>query len=368
LKIDKAIATHVRVPFVEPFRISSGCVAEKDAIILELHSDSLTGYGESSAMAGHFYSADTPEKCWSELCGFVLPAIVGREFECPENWNLSLDGLGAGNFTKAGVETAFWDLAAQIRNQPLHVVLGGGKEQVESGLAIGLYDDLRDMLRAIERYLVDGYRRVKVKIEPGRDIDVVNAVRKTFGDIPLFVDANGAYTPEHVDIFRALDQFGLLMFEQPYPGSFLEESAELQQLVETPICLDESLETPEQLQEAIRLGSFRIANFKIQRVGGFYRALQMDGICRKHGLTAWVGTMPELGIGQAQGAALASLDNFVYPTDVEASNRWFQDDIVSPFIHVQNGMIDLPSEPGLGVSIDRAKIQKYEIASRSFSQ
>jgi O-succinylbenzoate synthase len=158
------------------------------------------------------------------------------------------------------------------------------------------------------------------------------------------------------------------MFEQPYPGSFLEESAELQQLVHTPICLDESLETLEQLQEAIRLGSFRIANFKIQRVGGFYRALQMDGICRKHGLTAWVGTMPELGIGQAQGVALASLDNFVYPTDVEASKRWFQDDIVSPFIQVRNGMIDLPSEPGLGVCIDHAKLRTYEIASRSFLQ
>jgi O-succinylbenzoate synthase len=353
---------------VEPFRISSGCVVEKDAIILELHSDGLTGYGESSAMAGSFYSSDTPEKSWGELCEVVLPAMVGREFECPQDWNLALDGLCAGNFTKAGVETAFWDLAAQIRNQPLHVALGGGKEPVKSGLAIGLYDDLADMLRAIERYLVNGYRRVKVKIEPGHDIDIVNAVRRAFGDIPLFVDANGAYTPEYIDVFRALDEFGLMMFEQPYPGSFLEESAELQQRVQTPICLDESLETLEQLQEAIRLGSFRIANFKIQRVGGFYRALEMDDICRKHGITAWVGTMPELGIGQAQGAALASLDNFVYATDVEASDRWFQDDIVNPFIQVRNGTIDLPSKPGLGVSVDRAKIQMYQIASRSFSQ
>ena len=368
MKIDKAVATHVRVPFVEPFRISSGSVAEKDAIILELHSDGLTGYGESSAMAGSFYSVDTPEKSWFELCELVLPAIVGREFECPQSWNLALDGLRTGNFTKAGVETAFWDLASQIRNQPLHVTLGGHRKQVESGLAIGLYDDLTDMLRAIERYLVDGYRRVKLKIEPGRDVNVVSAVRNAFGDIPLFVDANGAYTPEYVNVFRALDEFGLMMFEQPYPSSFLEESAELQQLVRTPICLDESLETLEQLLEAIRLGSFRIANFKIQRVGGFYRALEMDGICRKHGLTAWVGTMPELGIGQAQGVALASLDNFAYPTDVEASDRWFRDDIVDPFIQVRNGAIDLPSGPGLGVVVDRAKIQTYEIASRSFSE
>jgi O-succinylbenzoate synthase len=193
-------------------------------------------------------------------------------------------------------------------------------------------------------------------------------VRNAFGDIPLFVDANGAYTPEHMNVFRALDEFGLLMFEQPYPGSFLEELAELQQAVQTPVCLDESLETREQLQEAIRLGSCRIANFKIQRIGGFYRALEMDRICRKHGVAAWVGTMPELGIGQAQGLALGSLDNFVYPTDVEASDRWFQDDIVNPFIQVRNGSIDLPATPGLGVNVDRARISKYEIASRSFSE
>jgi O-succinylbenzoate synthase len=215
---------------------------------------------------------------------------------------------------------------------------------------------------------VDGYRRVKVKIEPGRDLNIVKAVRNSFGDIPLFVDANGAYTPEHINVFRELDAFDLLMFEQPYPGSFLEELAELQQAVDTPVCLDESLETLEQLQEAIRLGSFQIANFKIQRVGGFYRALEMDAICRKHGLAAWVGTMPEFGIGQAQGIALASLDNFVYATDVEASDRWFRDDIVNPFIQVRDGAIDLPAGPGLGVSVDREKIRMYEIASRSFSQ
>lgn len=368
MKIDKIIATHVRVPFVEPFRISSGSVAEKDAIVLELHSDGLTGYGESSAMAGNFYSADTPEKSWRELCHLVLPSMVGRDFECPQSWNLALDGLCTSNFTKAGVETALWDLAAQIRNQPLHSVLGGSRGKIESGLAVGLYDEMADLLHAIERYLKDGYGRVKVKIEPGRDINIVRAVRKAFGDIPLFVDANGGYTPDHVDVFRALDDFGLLMFEQPYPGSFLEELAELQQVVNTPICLDESLETIEQLQEAIRLGSGRIANFKIQRVGGFHRALEMDSICRKHGLHAWVGTMPELGIGQAQGLALASLDNFVYPTDVEASDRWFQDDIVNPFIQVRNGAIDLPAAPGLGVKVDPDKIRKYEIASRSFSE
>ncbi len=319
-------------------------------------------------MAGSFYSQDTPEMSWKELCDVVAPAIVGGEFECPKDWNRALDGLLAGNFTKTGIETAFWDLAAQRQNKPLHEMLGGTRAQVESGLAVGLYDDVADMLRTVERYLACGYRRVKLKIEPGRDVKVVKAARKAFGDIPLFVDANGAYTPRDVDVFRALDEFELMMFEQPFPASFLEESAELQRQVRTPICLDESLSSVDQLRLAIELGSLRIANFKIQRIGGFQHALEMDQICREHGIPAWVGTMPELGIGQAQGAALAALENFVYPTDVEASGRWFRDDIISPFIEVRNGCIELPASSGLAYAVDSAKIRKYQLATRSFSQ
>jgi O-succinylbenzoate synthase len=366
LRIDKVILTHVRVPLVEPFRISSGAVAEKDGIIVELYSDGLTGCGESSPMAGSFYSSDTPESSWKELCELVAPAIVGQEFACPEDWNHALDQLSAGNFTKTGVETALWDLAAQRQNKPLHVMLGGERTEVESGLAVGLYDDLADMIAAVERYLGDGYKRVKLKIEPGRDLEVVKAARREFGPIPLFVDANGAYSIEDLDIFRALDEFDLMMFEQPFPGESLEDLAALQRAVKTAVCLDESLDSVSQLQRAIDLGSFRIANFKIQRVGGLYHALEMYRICREHSIPAWVGTMPELGIGSAQGAALASLDGFVYPTDVEASHRWFRDDIIHPLLMVHDGMMSLPETPGLGYSIDRGKIRKYQVAYRSF--
>lgn len=319
-------------------------------------------------MAGAFYSGDTPEQSWNELCDGVIPAILGRNFECPEDWNRALDALNAGNFTKAGVETAFWDLAAQRQGKALHELLGGVRIEVESGLAVGLYDNISDMLRTVERYLAGGYRRVKLKIEPGRDVELVRAARQAFGDIPLFVDANGAYSVRDLDVFRALENFGLMMFEQPFPGSALEELAELQRSVNTPVCLDESLETPALLEKAIALGSVRIANFKIQRIGGLYKALEMVQICRRHSIPAWVGTMPELGIGQAQGAALAALDGFVYPTDVEASSRWFQDDIISPWIEVRDGVIELSASPGLGYMIDVSKIQKYAIASRCFPE
>ncbi|MEO7144765.1 MAG: o-succinylbenzoate synthase, partial [Bryobacteraceae bacterium] len=368
LKIQKIVITHVRVPFVEPFRISSGAVSEKDGIVVALHSDGLIGYGEASPMAGNFYSGDTPEISWKELCEVICPAIAGGEFENPTDWNRALDGLRAGNFTKAGVETAFWDLAAQRQGKPLHELLGGTRTRVESGLAVGLYDDVADMLRTVERYLKCGYRRVKLKIEPGRDVEIVRAARKAFGEIPLYVDANGAYTLRDLTVFRELDEFNLMMFEQPFPGSFLEESAELQRQVRTPICLDESLDSIGQLRRAIELGSLRIANFKIQRIGGFQHALEMDAICREHGIPAWAGTMPELGIGQAQGAALASLNNFVYPTDVEASDRWFRDDIIYPFIQVQDGWIELPRTLGVGYQMNSAKIREYQLATRSFPQ
>ena len=221
----------MRIPLVEPFRISSGAVSEKDGIVVAVDSDGLTGYGESSPMAGAFYSSDTPETCWDELTSRVVPALLGRSFECPQDWNDALDASGAANFSKVGVETAFWDLAAQRVGQPLHQSLGGSQQQVESGLAVGLYDDVADMLRTIERYLHDGYRRVKIKIEPGCDVELVRAARKTFGDIPLFVDANGAYSLEHLDIFRELDSFGLMMYEQPFPGPALEDLAKLRDFV-----------------------------------------------------------------------------------------------------------------------------------------
>jgi O-succinylbenzoate synthase len=366
VKIEQISLTHVRVPLVEPFRISSGAVAEKDAIVVEVRSDGLAGYGESSPMAGAFYSSDTPERSWQELREVVVPAMLGRSFEDPEEWNAALDALPAGKFTKTGVETALWDIAAKRKGVALARLLGGSKSNVDSGLAVGLYEETPEMLRRIARYLADGYKRVKIKIEPGSDVELVRAVRGEFGDIPLFVDANGAYGPEDIEIFRRLDEFNLMMFEQPFPGPDLEQLAWLQGHMKTPVCLDESLESTADLRRAIELGSLRIANFKIQRVGGFHHALEMLGICREHRIPAWVGTMPELGVGQAQGVALASLDGFGFPTDVEASLRWFQDDIIAPLICVRAGEIAVPDVPGLGYEVARGKLDRYGVATVTF--
>lgn len=366
MQIRRITITHVRVPLVEPFRISSGAVCDKDAIVAEVSTADWTGYGESSPMSGSFYSSDTPESCWRELCDVVIPAMIGAEGESVEDWNRMLDDIPAGNFTKCGIETAFWDIEGQRRGKPLWQLLGATSSSAPSGLAVGLYDDVRDMLRTVDRYLADGYKRVKLKIEPGRDVEVVKAARQAFGDIPLFVDANGAYSLEDAGVFRSLDEFGLMMFEQPFPGPQLAELAKLQELVGTPVCLDESLESVSHLDKAIALGSIRIANIKIQRVGGLYHALEMYRRCVERRIPVWIGTMPELGIGQAQGAAMAALPKCVYPTDVEASLRWFTDDIVEPFIEVKDGYLRSPDAPGLGYRLSAGKLQKYAVASRTF--
>jgi O-succinylbenzoate synthase len=364
--IGKASLTHVRVPLVEPFRISSGAVAEKDGIVVQLESDGLTGVGESSPMAGPFYSSDTPESCWQELREQIVPSLLEQRFP---SHAAAVDWINAhpgSHFAKAGIETALWDLEARRRSQPLYALLGGAARPVESGLAVGLYEKPEAMLRAIEKYLVDGYKRVKIKIERGRDVELVRAVRSTFGDIPLFIDANGAYDLSDVAVFKTLDEFGLMMFEQPFAGPMLAESAELQKQVQTPVCLDESLETVDDLRRAIALGSLRIANIKIQRVGGFSNALAVYEVCREHGIPVWVGTMPELGVGCAQGIALATLSHCAYPTDVEASLRWFQDDIVSPLLEVNHGCLCPSAMPGLGFELDLAKLQRYAVVSIYF--
>ena len=353
--------THVRVPLMEPFRISSGAVAEKDGIVVRIDTDDgITGYGESSPMSGSFYSSDTPESCWRELREQIVPRLIGQEVQT----EIDLPG---SNFARVGAETALWDIAAQKQGKPLFELLGGVDKPVESGLAVGLYDDIKDLLSTIERYLADGYKRVKVKIERGRDLALIQAVRDHFGNIPLFVDANGAYDMSDLDTFRALDDFGLMMFEQPFPGPMLRELAALQSEVRTPVCLDESLESEDDLRRAIDLGSLKIANIKIQRVGGFRNALRIYEMCRQNMIPVWVGTMPELGIGCAQGLAFATLRDCTFPTDVEASLRWFRDDIIDPFIEVADGCMSPPSTPGLGFTVNEDKLRRYAVATERFS-
>ncbi len=366
MKIERIQLTHVRVPLVEPFKISNGVVNEKDGIIVAVHSDGLVGIGEASPMSGSFYSDDTPESTWDCLSDTLVPRVKQQQPFSVDEVNSLLDQAGGNCFARAGIETAFWDLQSQHEGVSLSKALGGIRDEVESGLAVGIYPTVKELMAAIERHLREGYKRVKIKIQARWDIEPLKTVRTSFGDIELMVDANCAYRRNDIEHLKKLDDFDLVMIEQPLPKDDLEGHAELQKVMKTPICLDESAKDVPTVERAIQLGSCCIVNIKIQRVGGLKHAVAMRDVCARAGITVWGGTMPELGIGGAQTVHLATLSNFGFPTDVESSLRWFVDDIVDPLIEVRNGMITIP--PGIGncYQANKTKLRKYLVREETF--
>ncbi len=366
MNIDGVTLTHVRIPLLEPFRISNGAIDEKDGILVGIRADGLTGYGESSPMSGSFYSADTPETCWSDLTERIVPALLATPAPTRDHVNRILSTLPVSPFSLAGVDCALWDLEAQLQGVPLYRLLGGTRSSVEAGLAVGIYPSIPELLHCIERYLIEGYKRVKIKIQPGWDRGPLNAVRKEFGAIPLMVDANCAYTQDDITLLKSLDDFDLVMIEQPLPLSDLEGHARLQAAVKTPVCLDESAEHVTAVRKAITLGACRIVNIKIQRVGGLTAALAIHDLCREAGIPVWAGTMPELGIGSNQTVHLATLPNFLYPTDVQSSARWFVDDIITPALKAEKGLLSIPDGTGNCVGVDRRVIARYSVREESF--
>lgn len=367
MKIDCITLNHIRVPLVEPFRISNGVIAEKDTILVGVQSGGAVGYGESSPMSGSFYSDDTPESVWDCLTKELIPRVLKQRPDSIESINALFGTVPGNEFAKAGVETAFWDLEAQMQGVPLWQLLGADRKSVESGLAVGIYPTIRELLLAIERCLVEGYKRVKIKIQPDWDLKPLSKVRGEFGAIPLMVDANCAYTQQDLLHLKALDDFELMMIEQPLPRKDLEGHARLQALLQTPVCLDESAEDLSTVRKAIALKSCKIVNIKIQRVGGLHQARAIHDVCEQSGIPVWGGTMPELGIGGAQTLHLAALKNFTFPTDVQSSKRWFVDDIVEPLLEVHDGIFTLPSSPGNGYRINHQTVEKYSVRHERFS-
>jgi O-succinylbenzoate synthase len=234
-------------------------------------------------------------------------------------------------------------------------------------VAIGIFDTIDELIERVERYVAQGYQRVKIKIQPGWDVEPVSRLRTHFPELPLMVDANAAYTLADKSIFRELDRFGLMMIEQPLAASAIDEAGELQARLETPLCADESADTLATLNELIEKQAARIVNIKVQRVGGLSEALLMLETARAANLQCWVGTMPELGIASAQGLHLAMHSAFAFPTDIEASSRWYVDDIIEPLIDIDaNGFITIPPGIGTGYEVSREKVERYSIASEKF--
>jgi O-succinylbenzoate synthase len=366
IRIDKIEAFRVSIPMREPFRISSGEVADKEAIIVKLYDGEAFGWGESSAMPGGFYSADTPDSCETELIENVLPDLAGRAFDSMAEVEEFLLHKSKSGFVRAAVETAAWELLARKRGVPLRELFGLADRPIPSGLAIGLYADIEELRQAIDRNRPHDYHRLKIKIKRGQDVELVAKVREWLGGFPLFVDANADYGRDAYGVFQQLDAYNLMMFEQPLAKDDLEGSAELQRLVRTPVCLDEGVESLADARRAIALQSCRIVNIKLQRVGGYSEALRIVNECAVHNIPVWMGTMPELGIGSAQALVLAAHPAFAYPTDVEPSDRWYVDDILDPELKLRDAYLHLPGGPGLGFTVNTAKLAKYTVRQWMF--
>ncbi len=358
----------VSIPLCEPFRISNGKVTDKDAVLVEVRTEpGIIGWGEASPMSGSFYSDDNPESTWGALTTQLIPSLLHDGACNAATYFQRLRTLPGDAFAKAGLEGAVWDAYAHSVGAPLCELLGARSRPIPSGVAIGIYEQTSELLERVALYIDQGYRRVKIKIQPGWDDEPVAAVRARFPDVSLMVDANGAYAISDAPVFRRLDSYGLTMIEQPLAREAHVEAGELQKELHTPLCADESAESLEALQQLIALEAARIINIKIQRVGGLSEALQMLGRARAAGLGCWVGTMPELGIASAQGLHLAAHEGFTFPTDIEASSRWYVDDILEPAIEIDaQGFIHLPAGTGTGFQVNRNKIERYTIANEEF--
>ncbi|HEY3382744.1 MAG TPA: o-succinylbenzoate synthase [Vicinamibacterales bacterium] len=359
MNIDRIELRLLRLPLVHFFETSFGRVHDKAFILVRLFGDGVEGWGECVAEEAPYYSPETNETAWHVVTEFLGPTLLATRFSHPREVFGAFRAVRGHNMAKASLEMAAWDLYARQTGEPLSRVLGGERTRIASGVSIGIQDSLDQLAQKIRTELDAGYRRIKIKIKPGWDIDAVRMVRDRFGDIPLMVDANAAYSLADTDHLAALDQFHLMMIEQPLDYDDVGQHAILQRRLATPICLDESIHSPEQAEHAIEAGACRIINIKPGRLGGFTPSIRVHDLCAARGVPVWHGGMLESGIGRAHNIHLSTLPNFSLPGDVAASRRYFVPDLIEPPVEVApDGTIAVPAGPGIGVAIVLDRIER----------
>ena len=353
----------IRLPLIHFFETSFGRTTERRIILACVRdADGAEGWGECTAGEGPFYCEEWTETAWATLKEFLAPMVVGKAIQDAAGVNDLMKSIRGHRMAKAAIETACWDLEAKLAGLPLWKHLGGVHKEIPCGVSIGIQDSPEQLIEKIERELADGYQRIKVKIKPGWDLDIVRSVRKTFPEIRLMGDANSAYTLADVQLFKALDEYNLMMIEQPLSHDDMFDHADLQKRIKTPVCLDESVHTTEDAKHAIELGACRIINVKLGRVGGHAEAKRVEGVCREHGIPVWCGGMLESGIGRAHNIAMATLPGFTLPGDVSASARYWNEDIIEPPVRVSaSGTIKPPDKPGIGFEVNRARIDRLTV-------
>lgn len=366
MKIERVNLYHLRMPLKSPFETSFGRIDTRDCLLLEVFAGGLAGYGECVADRDPGYSYETAGTAWLILKDFILPDLIDRDLPTPEEFQRKATSVRGHLMAKAGVEMALWDLLGKQVGKSLRSLLGGERQRVEVGVSVGLQDSPLDLVRVVEGYLSQGYRRVKIKIKPGRDIEDTRAVRSAFRDLRLQVDANSAYTLETAPALFPLDDFDLLLIEQPLDEDDLWDHSRLQGKFHTPICLDESILNARHARQALEMGSCRIINIKAGRVGGLSQGVAIHDLCYRKNVPVWCGGMLETGVGRASNLALASLPGFTLPGDISATDRYYLEDITDQRFNLNpDSTIDVPDGPGLGVTIDRAALERATISRLS---
>jgi O-succinylbenzoate synthase len=343
---------HIELPYVHPFETSFGREFTRHSILVAAHGDGLTGWGECVAGAGPWYSYETIETAWHLLRDYLIPAVLGQNLAAPQEVVTRFRRVRGHAMARASLENAVWDLLAQAKGVSLVQMLGGVRDHVPVGVSVGIEPTLDELLAQVEGFVSEGYGRVKLKIKPGWDIAVVRAVRERWPDLPLQVDANSAYTLADASHLAELDAFDLLLIEQPLNHDDMVDHAVLQRQLKTPICLDESIHSPEHARWALDIDACRVINIKVGRVGGFTAARQIHDLCAERGIPVWCGGMLETNIGRAGNLALAALPNFTLPGDISASARYYAQDLAEPNFELNtDSTITVPNAPGLGVQV-----------------
>lgn len=367
MKIDEVQLYQLKMKMKHPFTASFGTEQEKLFNLVEVkNEDGFSGWGECVASYAPLYSEETTQSCWAILKEFLIPMILYQNLEHPDDVHEAFKVFHRNNMAKASIEGAIWDVYAKSKGISLASALGGVKETIDVGISLGIEDNIDDLLAHIQNHVKQGYKRIKVKIKPGKDIPIVREIRHHFPDLPLMIDANSAYTLNDVETLKELDPYHLMMIEQPLTAGDLIDHAKLQKQLQTPICLDESIQSYEDARQAIEIGSGKIINLKIGRVGGLTEAKKIHDLCEQESIPLWCGGMLESGIGRAHNIALTTLSNFTMPGDTASSSLYWDEDIIQPEVTVKDGTIEVPKSPGIGFQPDREAISNYTVNHQSF--
>lgn len=344
-----------RMDLVHEFRTSSHAKKSLDHILIRVRDESgAEGWGEIASAADPYFNAENVVTCWMAAHDYLLPGLLGLEWNHPSDLGNKWRRIRGNNFAKAGVDIALWDLWSRVKGSSLADALGGERTEVVAGVSLGIEPTIDALLAQVDKQVGQGYRRIKLKIAPGWDIEPVRAVRSAYPELDLHVDANAVYTEsdEHLAALRGLDGFGLTMIEQPFAARDLLAHARLQQTIDTPICLDESVEDLADLELALSLDAVRVLNIKVSRMAGLTAALHAHHLARDAGMPVWCGGMHEFGVGRAANVAISSLPGFSLPSDVSGSDKYYARDIVTEPIVAKAGIVSVPTGPGIGFEVD----------------